>query len=1221
MRTQYKLIFVFVLVALSAIVAPMATGYDEFAVYDKAAKTYTISNIFTGKMAEIELIYNDYSCLVECKTIIDVTPYKNLPITTDNSGIAFKDWLGKSAEVEYDLYIEYNKTVLVDEYTTNCKESTYRDLEGKEQSYFSCPRVATGKKVEEVHLVREPYDFSARSEPFRLVMSGKKPRGADVDWVPTILNHELSSWVWWNSSLSYYVNLSVGPSSVGRTNTPIEIGINFSHESLTEPYNDTLYLVDESDHVVEMTWYNETQDGGTLNFVTLIFLANMTAGEIENFSLYYDKTSQNDNEKRLFTTGLSSNATAITVGDWYTRIRTGTVDYIETDDGPVDINTWYWTDGGNVFGTGGGEGSCSVDTTGAPLKSSYLCTNSARTLNFTVYARNEYLDYQTGGWGTRTWSHAHVLVPTSVGWSDPKHSFIYNESAGAWYDKHNTKWTGEKYGGAQCWSGGGATQALCEMIDPAIIANGLFWGPLFDSGWSVYMGVNSGFSGYSYSPQHFNGTGGPDDVWYQRLQVLDNDTTEILAAYNEFKEPVYLTAFSSQQEIPVNRPDVIINSPSSDTYINSTLFSSFTVLDNASATLTCYRNLNGVETSLGAIANGSTYTESMPYGERVHTLNYSCVNGEGILGNESVTPTIVYWNLSNSTYFTTGWELYGDNFSANFRTASNVSNIDAYLVHGSNKSYDLKGNSDNWFNISKVNRPDLISTNNSATQFYWNFSVSYANGTNYDNQTGNISQSIYWSFHILDSGADVNKVVEGENYDVESLVWEKSGVTQPTTKNVTLWYEGNLSQGTKINSTGWRGTATALGIDDNNVTQHFKGIYNLSYGGVSTLRNTSNVSMDVYKLNLDNCSDYSTLVMRVWFKNESNKAAISQTAEMNFIIWNNSDYLTNESFKNTNETIPVCIYPSWASIRTNATIEYYSAEFPHRNYYLVESVLDNVTDQLYLYNIHDGLDTLVTVNVIDRDGFPEYDVLVNFQKFFIEDNQYVSVAHAKTDYDGKGVTYLNLYDTFYKIILTRGGEVLRTFSAMKLTSNELVLPLTERIVEKVKYTGSVATSCTLSNSTGIGYLTCSFTDTSNTARKVCLRVDELGTTANNTVYNSCSDYSSAVTHVATLGDPTDRMYSYVMYAEFEESKDVFESGLIDFKDTSTQYGLIGLFAAMILITVLVGIGLQNFQASLILSFIGLVGSWQLGILPLATETVLAIGLAVGILVYLVRRTT
>lgn len=279
------------------------------------------------------------------------------------------------------------------------------------------------------------------------------------------------------------------------------------------------------------------------------------------------------------------------------------------------------------------------------------------------------------------------------------------------------------------------------------------------------------------------------------------------------------------------------------------------------------------------------------------------------------------------------------------------------------------------------------------------------------------------------------------------------------------------------------------------------GTYNLQFSGsgfsnqnvsLLLLSNSTyyNYTFLVYTANSFNLTVWDEVLGRgvpAFFNKSVTVQVISDTYGANYTIMNGSLYVDLLS-------------------PTEYRITVSSDQYTKRDYYLTLS--NNSHNDLEAFLLSTGNSTEVTFTVKDSSGVALENALIMLKRgYIISPNtySYLSVAHAKTDVEGKAVINVDFNDAFYQIVASRNNSVLNTIGA-KIFSTEinLVLNLIPSAFSSIDALGKTVTSLSFNNITKtFSYSFTNLLGTSLTGRLVVNREE------NGDVANICSTSTTA----------------------------------------------------------------------------------------------------------------
>ena len=321
----------------------------------------------------------------------------------------------------------------------------------------------------------------------------------------------------------------------------------------------------------------------------------------------------------------------------------------------------------------------------------------------------------------------------------------------------------------------------------------------------------------------------------------------------------------------------------------------------------------------------------------------------------------------------------------------------------------------------------------------------------------------------------------------------------------------------------------------------------------------------------------------------------------------------------------LCIYPNSSSYRINSIMEYFAPTMANRKYYLRDYVLDNTTDQIYLYNINSSKASDVVINVVNLNtGQNVQDAYIQLQRYYPETNAYKTVEIEKTDENGLALGKLVLADVFYKPIVVYNGVVVLSGNVQRILSTTWNLPisLNDDYMESFNKIGHVTNSVTCTNST----LICRFewSDDQNIVQTAVLKVyrtNSLGRTLLSTQSLS-STSGTLLYHINET--TTGNTYVAEGYLHTNTAHSDYRIGSFELAfpnvDIKSRFGLSAIFGALLLILsislVFADIGTPGIVGGAVVGLIFLTIS---GIISIPMGVLMSLIIVAGIIIYKVRR--
>lgn len=246
-------------------------------------------------------------------------------------------------------------------------------------------------------------------------------------------------------------------------------------------------------------------------------------------------------------------------------------------------------------------------------------------------------------------------------------------------------------------------------------------------------------------------------------------------------------------------------------------------------------------------------------------------------------------------------------------------------------------------------------------------------------------------------------------------------------------------------------------------------------------------------------------------------------------------------------------------------------------------------EEINLFMLNETMGTDITVTVQNPYGYELADVYVKFQKYYIAEDIYRTVAMIKTDDVGEGVVFLDYLNEWYKFTLTQNGVVLRIIGPSVITSSELTLSTSSGIgLSWEDYSDGIGRTCSYNPTSK--YLVCTIDDATGLANEVCLKVEEANV-INLSLYDEDCESSTSMTLMVNLTDAEsyNDTIVYTLYADTTDGDVVLERDTLQF-GAGNIYGTLGVFLTIMIFVTAVGAGAYNPAISIVMGGLGIIVS-------------------------------
>ncbi|MEM5854215.1 MAG: DUF2341 domain-containing protein [Candidatus Aenigmatarchaeota archaeon] len=695
-------------------------------------------------------------------------------------------------------------------------------------------------------------------------------------------------------------------------------------------------------------------------------------------------------------------------------------------------------------------------------------------------------------------------------------------------------------------------------------------------------------------------------------------------------EPTYLIG---EEEKPLT---ITIFTPTNSTYFISNNFEfKFKATDYSSTVFTLKAYLDdNLEYSNSSYLNDTivTFYKNLTQAKQ-YNFTVWANNTNGKISSQTVLFTIKDYEISAITFEQYLYETESYNYSIFFRVNFDlISNITSRLFWNStDKGYDWQViNSTHIENKKQLTIP-LIQANATSVQHYWDYNVTYKNGTNYNSQSSSNTQTILFAYFLSSNAQtqDRTSLIEREDFTNFLTVTTIKNYANLTANST---YRNNNTAMTPTSYNTFKIVFDSGNVTDYNETYPIYSSLIISFQGNSRIMNSESDNITVYKMVLTDCSASSisqTKALNFTLKDEENSNVLTGgTIEITNKITKTNELYREYAFKFSNiSSASICIYPSWASYIDDAMIQYKATGYTSRTYFIYATI-SNTTQNVDLFLLPEGQSYSVIFFIRDENNNPVPDVIIKVQRYFVGENVYKTVAQCKSDNpDGKCATFLRILDVYYREILEKNLTVIKETTPSQIVCQPfesitfcppypIPISITTKVLEGIfKRMGNINYDCTINEETNI--LRCTVSDTSQLMTKAQFIVEKKGALKFETICNQ-TEFSSAITFTCDLGNRTGNIYRYQVLGYFSEPPVIIIQDILDYSVGLIAWGTIGLLLAFFITSSLFFVGIFNPVVAMIFAFLGLIVGYLFGMIPVSISSLIGLGLVVGIIIWKLR---
>ncbi len=218
----------------------------------------------------------------------------------------------------------------------------------------------------------------------------------------------------------------------------------------------------------------------------------------------------------------------------------------------------------------------------------------------------------------------------------------------------------------------------------------------------------------------------------------------------------------------------------------------------------------------------------------------------------------------------------------------------------------------------------------------------------------------------------------------------------------------------------------------------------------------------------------------------------------------------NLTYEDLNENVTYfnfCAKNYSSAFETISIINYDAAAYSPNFYYLSNASLTNTTQSINLFLLNSSKASVTTLKVRSDAQMPIEDAIINVQLYDVGTGTYYTVSMAKTNFNGEDIVYLNWYDSLYKFVIMRNGEVIKTTNPYKIGETPQIFDILTEITYSFTKFQDFQYNLVYNNATRNFILT--YTKPSGEVDQACLRVTKRTAKNDTEICLSCQTSSSA----------------------------------------------------------------------------------------------------------------
>ncbi|MDD4110154.1 MAG: LamG domain-containing protein [Clostridia bacterium] len=446
--------------------------------------------------------------------------------------------------------------------------------------------------------------------------------------------------------------------------------------------------------------------------------------------------------------------------------------------------------------------------------------------------------------------------------------------------------------------------------------------------------------------------------------------------------------------------------------------------------------------------------------------------------------------------------------------------------------YDYNGTN---YSIACTNAT-LASTQFAQEENNFNITV-YANDT-FGNEG---SETQTWSTEFL----EINRVYDANSLQTgtENFIWVSTKDSDVTGSSATFTYDGNsytsirTTSGTQVNFSN----TIDIPVDLSGAIPFYWTVSFTNSTG-SFEFNTSTTTQTVYNLTLEECFSPSIdgLTLNFTTYDSTNMTPIDSTLEATFQFYAGSgsgDLIQEFLFSDLNENrsnYMYCLESSGENVTVDAFISYGATDHDNREYIIDDGIIGNFTQDIPLYLTLTELTDIVTITVQDQTYNPLTGALVAVQRWNVGTNTYSTIGMFTTSSTGNGIMDLELYNTWYRGVVTYNEEIVEVTDVQKLSSTSWIITVDLGATNPYDLFGDISHGLTFDNETNITSFT--WIDTSGYTSRGCFVVKNQTNLGPVTIEDECVQSVSGTIDYLLSGDGSYTAYGVIFLEGYDVSQ-------------------------------------------------------------------------------------
>jgi hypothetical protein len=436
------------------------------------------------------------------------------------------------------------------------------------------------------------------------------------------------------------------------------------------------------------------------------------------------------------------------------------------------------------------------------------------------------------------------------------------------------------------------------------------------------------------------------------------------------------------------------------------------------------------------------------------------------------------------------YHILGNNLTVNWSVAD--TNLDACKVIYNNVNYSVSCSANN-FSFTPVNSVNNISL--------------WANDT-IGNEVTNYTS---WTYKIFQNNVTYNNNVLETS--TESISLNITTLENDIPSSALLIYNGTPYNALVSISGGNYIISKSIDIPTVEISRNQSFYFNVTVDG--TTIQTPNYNQSIININFSSCATTNNLVYNFTTYDSQSSEILNASLEATFEFYattgdgTETEIYNFESINESKSSWLFCLDSAGINVTIDATISFYADEYDRREYIIQEqTIYSNLSQEIGLYLDSTSNTDVVTITVSDQNYNPIENALVSVQEWNIGTNTYSTIGMFTTNSEGEGIINLELFNIWYRAIVTYNGEIVKVTDPQKIASTSWPITIQLDVDNPYELFGTISHGLTFSNLTNITTFT--WIDSEDNTQTGCLQIRNLTNLGYKNISTECVSSSAGI---------------------------------------------------------------------------------------------------------------